>query len=137
MLVRGPDPGRHAQRVPEGLRDGRPDLVVVPGEVVELRRGQEVVGENGAREVRVGEAGGDGDEGREGTREVLEGREEGWVEFLVLLCRVGFDVDGVPRLLQFGWLWLLLLGDAGWRRWRRRRWWNVLKWIRWLFKLDG
>lgn len=90
--------------------------MVVPGEVVELGGAEEMVGKDGARKVRMGAACGDGDEGHEGAGEVLDGVEEGWVEFLLLLF-IFFDFSLVERRLLLG------LAMVGWRWWwRSRRW---------------
>lgn len=63
-------PSRDTSRIPKRARNRRPDLVIVPRQIVQLVRCQEVVGEEGAWEIRMLEAGYAGDEGVEGGAEV-------------------------------------------------------------------
>lgn len=89
--------------------------MVVPGEIVQLRGRQEVVGQDRAWEGWVRAARGDGDEGAEGAGEVVQCWEEVgvWRFFLV-----GKDF--------VGWILLLLfeveveVEVECWSRWRCR-----------------
>lgn len=63
-------PCRDTSGIPKRGRDRRPDLVIVSRQIVQLVGCQEVVGEEGAWEIRVLEAGYAGDEGVERGAEV-------------------------------------------------------------------
>lgn len=62
ILLQGADPCGDEQGVTKCLRDRRPNLMIMSGKIVQLVRGQNVVGQDGGREVCCGEQRGDGDE---------------------------------------------------------------------------